>query len=378
MEEGKTCREGPFLGALENAPARPCDSRLVGGCPIHGWKPVAPLKLQVSWHTPTCHICAGLQKKVYSLTGKTPGYPVLPRKTPFHPACRHVLTPYNPKFDPNAEATKAYSQRPWDEDLRTRAEVDAYDRQQAMNAIRRERRQISAQLAQKAVPLNKDMQRWAEELKRPDLDPARRRELKQKMQDAAERWEQGRRERYRELGGRLKGLKAAEAKAPRPSRTRDKGWYNTRAQSIIKSEQTDREMRKQLRPLRRSELAAMPPGALEETLNRAKGSKPLNKPTSHYKKHAVSMGFPKEATPENIQAFRERLAEIRSSPDGIFTFRHVVSGHRQWVFLERQPSGRIDLVIWDEETDEDMTAWGYRSAALFKKDLLKKLWVKVR
>jgi len=34
-------------------------------------------------------ICVPLEGKVYSLTGQTPGYPVLDKRPPFHPRCRH-------------------------------------------------------------------------------------------------------------------------------------------------------------------------------------------------------------------------------------------------------------------------------------------------
>lgn len=52
----------------------------------------------------TCPICAVYQNRIYSITGKTKGYPAL-YETAFkngysiiHPNCRHQFFPYNPKF----------------------------------------------------------------------------------------------------------------------------------------------------------------------------------------------------------------------------------------------------------------------------------------
>lgn len=38
-------------------------------------------------------ICVPYEGETFSLTGATPGYPVLDEAPPFHPNCRHVLTP---------------------------------------------------------------------------------------------------------------------------------------------------------------------------------------------------------------------------------------------------------------------------------------------
>jgi hypothetical protein len=47
--------------------------------------------VQVSNHGTTTPICKQYEGKIYSLTGKTPGYPVLPQRAPFHPNCKHVI-----------------------------------------------------------------------------------------------------------------------------------------------------------------------------------------------------------------------------------------------------------------------------------------------
>jgi len=49
--------------------------------------------VQVSSHGTVCEICAQYEGKVYSISGKTPGYPVLEAKTPYHPNCEHSLLP---------------------------------------------------------------------------------------------------------------------------------------------------------------------------------------------------------------------------------------------------------------------------------------------
>jgi hypothetical protein len=49
--------------------------------------------VQVSSHGTVCEICAQYEGKVYSISGKTPGYPMLDARTPFHPNCEHSLLP---------------------------------------------------------------------------------------------------------------------------------------------------------------------------------------------------------------------------------------------------------------------------------------------
>ena len=50
--------------------------------------------MQVSSHNGSCPICLPYQGKVYSISGDSPNYPKLNKMTPFHPNCRHVLTPF--------------------------------------------------------------------------------------------------------------------------------------------------------------------------------------------------------------------------------------------------------------------------------------------
>lgn len=101
---------------------------------------------------------------------------------------------------------KDWSGQPLDADPRSKAEKAAYDRSQRMNALRRERRDLLAQRETGEVPLDAHMRRWADELKQPGLDPTRRLELEEKLGARAERWEQGRRERLREVNAELRVL----------------------------------------------------------------------------------------------------------------------------------------------------------------------------
>ncbi|EEX49272.1 hypothetical protein GCWU000246_00004 [Jonquetella anthropi E3_33 E1] len=55
--------------------------------------------IQISYHTPTCEMCAPWNGKVLSLTGKTPGYPTLAEAEGaglFHPNCRHASSLWLP------------------------------------------------------------------------------------------------------------------------------------------------------------------------------------------------------------------------------------------------------------------------------------------
>lgn len=59
--------------------------------------------VQVSTHTHRPDSCSQYEGKVFSLTGRTPGYPRIERHTPYHPGCRHCETPYVTTFRSNAE-----------------------------------------------------------------------------------------------------------------------------------------------------------------------------------------------------------------------------------------------------------------------------------
>ncbi|SMB97799.1 Phage minor capsid protein 2 [Thermanaeromonas toyohensis ToBE] len=85
--------------------------------------------VRVTTHYPTCHLCAPLQGKVFSLSGKDKRYPKYGEngaRIPRHPNCRHVLVPYVRELDDNAEETERFSNQPLDVDPRSEAEKQTY------------------------------------------------------------------------------------------------------------------------------------------------------------------------------------------------------------------------------------------------------------
>ncbi|MFS8640213.1 MAG: hypothetical protein LOD90_05275 [Symbiobacteriaceae bacterium] len=166
--------------------------------------------VRISTHWPTCDLCAARQGRVVSLSGRTEGWPTLDEigRPPFHPRCGHSASPVViDMLDPDeVQRLKELSRRPLDEDPRSKEEREAYERSQRINALRRERRRLQAQLASGEVPLNQHMQRWGQELQHPDLSPQRRAELEEKLGAAAERWEESARARLREINAELRRL----------------------------------------------------------------------------------------------------------------------------------------------------------------------------
>lgn len=84
--------------------------------------------------SPTCDLCAKYQGRIYSISGKTAGYPSL-YETAFrrgysiiHPNCRHQFFPYNPKFHTKEEREKleADTHRPWIGKQQGEREREAY------------------------------------------------------------------------------------------------------------------------------------------------------------------------------------------------------------------------------------------------------------
>lgn len=56
--------------------------------------------VQLDVHSDACSICLPLQGKVFSITGRTPGFPAVTREMlpPLHVRCRHVLVGVDPDF----------------------------------------------------------------------------------------------------------------------------------------------------------------------------------------------------------------------------------------------------------------------------------------
>jgi hypothetical protein len=94
----------------------------------------------------TCPICAPLEGRVYSITGRDSRYPrvsqALPTGGTIHPNCKHNLTPYIERFDPYADKNRVLSNRPFDVTPSEQKRVDKYREQQsARTALRNDRRQ---------------------------------------------------------------------------------------------------------------------------------------------------------------------------------------------------------------------------------------------
>lgn len=102
--------------------------------------------VRLTAHRPTCPICAGVQGKVFSRSGRTEGYPRMTFKVPLHPNCAHSAVPYTPEYDPAAEATRAFSNTPIDVDPRDKDGVEGYERAMKIKLEQRRKRYLSAQL----------------------------------------------------------------------------------------------------------------------------------------------------------------------------------------------------------------------------------------
>jgi hypothetical protein len=111
--------------------------------------------VQISTHYPTCEICAPLQGKVFSISGKDKRYPKLTDeyRPPFHPNCRHVLTPYVREFDDNAEETQRYSNTSLTKDPRSEAEKQAYKEMRDAVTIATNRKRAREVLYNEATPM---------------------------------------------------------------------------------------------------------------------------------------------------------------------------------------------------------------------------------
>ncbi len=59
--------------------------------------------MQVSVHSGACELCQEFQGRVYTITGDDDRFPKLDERPPFHPNCAHVLVPYVPFSEDDAE-----------------------------------------------------------------------------------------------------------------------------------------------------------------------------------------------------------------------------------------------------------------------------------
>lgn len=98
--------------------------------------------VQISEHVHKPDLCTPLEGKVYSLTGKTPGWPKLPRHTPFHIGCRHVETPFVDTFlsDARIDELKARSASDEPVNVYTPAQLERADAKRAQRERGRKKR----------------------------------------------------------------------------------------------------------------------------------------------------------------------------------------------------------------------------------------------
>jgi hypothetical protein len=103
--------------------------------------------VQMTSHKSSCPVCAPLEGRVYSISGKTPGYPPLSMAytgphANIHVNCRHVLTPYIPEFANDPEGDKAFSNRSFDIDPRAQKQIETYNQvQEYKQRMRNDRNQ---------------------------------------------------------------------------------------------------------------------------------------------------------------------------------------------------------------------------------------------
>lgn len=102
--------------------------------------------MKLSTHHPTCAVCATLQGRVYSISGKDHRFPPLSRVFSggyhtIHPNCRHVLVPWLEEFQAPEERkeAEARSNEPF-KDPRSQEEIALYDEQQGK--LRQARRDL--------------------------------------------------------------------------------------------------------------------------------------------------------------------------------------------------------------------------------------------
>jgi hypothetical protein len=87
--------------------------------------------VQMSSHSPTCSLCAALQGRVYSISGKDSRFPKLDIAfsggyANIHPNCQHVITPYIERFNDVSMAIDK-SNQPFDIDPRSKSEINKYN-----------------------------------------------------------------------------------------------------------------------------------------------------------------------------------------------------------------------------------------------------------
>lgn len=114
--------------------------------------------VEIEGNKECCEICARYQGMVVSLTGKTPGYPVVGgdiKLPPYHPNCRCGHTVFMLRYvsDKEVEAAKKRNARfnP-EKDMRTPAQKRAYDLEQKKRRIANEENKLFAKMNRLSIP----------------------------------------------------------------------------------------------------------------------------------------------------------------------------------------------------------------------------------
>jgi hypothetical protein len=111
--------------------------------------------VKVDKHSPTCHVCAPYQGKVFCPDGSDERFPTGPL-SPYHPNCRHVVAPYVSYFHSDSEIQSELNK--WKgfesgKDVRSASQKKAYEKEQE---IRRIANQEKKQFARWQMVLGKD------------------------------------------------------------------------------------------------------------------------------------------------------------------------------------------------------------------------------
>jgi hypothetical protein len=99
--------------------------------------------VQFTSHAAACPICAPIEGKVFSITGKDKRYPALDSVFPggyhtLHPRCAHSVTPYIEDYDDNAEKTRKFSNTKFDSNSpEAKQQLDRYYADQKVKTARR-------------------------------------------------------------------------------------------------------------------------------------------------------------------------------------------------------------------------------------------------
>lgn len=92
---GRRWRMGPYASMVARTTTREASTRGT----IDGITGAGGDLTTVSRHATSCPICAQFEGRTYSISGRDGRYPRLERAAPFHPNCRHVMTPAAVSFE---------------------------------------------------------------------------------------------------------------------------------------------------------------------------------------------------------------------------------------------------------------------------------------